>query len=73
MINSTDPGKILQMLRTLYAHRQKQLSAGKRCHICDENFLRDAEKQIAGELSAVMDITPEEAKQYLKTKLKEDA
>lgn len=73
LINSGEPEKLLQMVRALYLHRDAQYAAGKKCHICDENFLRDAEKQIVGELCIVLDMAPEEAKDYLKRKLKEDA
>lgn len=73
MINSGDPVKLLQLVRALYLHRDAQLAAGKKCHISDENFLRDAEKQIVGEMCIVFDMSPEQAKEYLKKKLKEDA
>lgn len=73
LINSGDPVRLLQMVRALYQHRESQLSAGKKCHICDENFLRDAERQIIGEISMVLELSREEAKAYLKRKLKEDA
>jgi len=73
LINSGDPVRLLQMVRALYLHQEEQRSAGKKCHICDENFLRDAERQIIGELSMVLSLSLEEAKAYLKYKLKEDA
>ena len=41
--------------------------------MCDDNFLRDAEKLLSGEVSIVMGIDPDQAKQYIRSKLKEDA
>jgi len=73
LISKGDMGKLLQMVRSLYWHRQTQLSAGKKCHICDENFLRDAEKLVVSEMGIVLEMTPDVAKTYLKQKLNEDA
>ena len=63
----------MQMIRTLYRHRAAQTAAGRKCHLCDENFLRDAEKLLAGEVSLVMGLDPDAAKQYIRSRLKEDA
>ena len=41
--------------------------------MCDENFLRDAEKILAGEIASTLDIPSTEAIKYLRSKLKEDA
>lgn len=72
LISGGDRGKLLCMVRTLYLHKAAQAAAGKKCHLCDENFLRDAEKLLIGEVSIVMDMTPEEAKAYLKAHLKDE-
>ena len=39
----------------------------------DENFLRDAEKILSGEISSALEIPSTEAIRYLRNKLKEDA
>ena len=41
--------------------------------MCDDNFLRDAEKLLCSELSVILDLPANEAKQYLRKNLKEDA
>ena len=69
LINSGDRLRLLQMIHTLYLHKAAQLAAGKKVHLCDENFLRDAEKLLVSELSLVLDLAPEAAKQYLRTQL----
>ena len=56
LIGSGDRVRLLQMDRTLYRHRKTQSAAGKKCHLCDENFLRDAEKLLIGELSIVLNM-----------------
>ena len=71
LITGGDRQKLVQMVHVLYRHRNTQIAAGKKIHICDENFLRDAEKQLAGEISVVLGMESAEALQYLRRKLKE--
>lgn len=73
LINSGDRTKLMQMVHTLYRHKAAQAAVGRKCHLCDENFLRDAEKLLTSEISIVMDMEPDQAKQYIRQKLKEDA
>lgn len=73
LISSGDRAKLMQMVRTLYRHKTAQAAAGRKCHLCDENFLRDAEKLLVSEVSIVMNVEPDQAKQYIRSKLKEDA
>ncbi len=73
LISSGDRAKLMQMVSTLYRHKASQSAAGRKCHLCDENFLRDAEKLLTSEIAIVMDLTAEEAKHYIRSKLKEDA
>ena len=73
LISSGDREKLIGMVASLYRHREQQSAVGKKIHMCDENFLRDAEKLLAGEISVVMGLEQDQAKQYLRNKLKEDA
>lgn len=73
LIGSGDRERLLQMVRTIYRHRNQQTAAGKKCHLCDENFLRDAEKLLMGEFAVVLNMDAEQTKQYIRSKLKEDA
>ena len=66
LLSSGDRERLLQMTFTLHRHKRAQTEAGKKCHMCDENFLRDAEKLLAGEIAVVMEMPPEEAKQYIR-------
>ena len=60
------------MVRTLYRHKKAQTTAGKKVHLCDDNFLRDAEKLLASEVSVVLEMDADQAKQYLRAKLREE-
>ncbi len=73
LISSGERTKLMQMVNTLYRHKASQAAAGKKFHLCDENFLRDAEKLLISEAAIVLNVSAEEAKQYVRVKLKEDA
>ena len=73
LISSCDRQRLLQMIASLYRYRKTQTAAGKKFHMCDENFLRDAEKILAGEIASTLEIPSAEALKYLRNKLKEDA
>lgn len=61
---------LMTMVHTLYGHRAAQMAAGRKCHLCDENFLRDAEKLLGSEVSEVMGMEPMEARQYIRDVLR---
>ena len=69
LIGSGNREKLMGMVHTLYRHKAEQAAAGRKVHQCDENFLRDAEKLLAGEIAFVFNITQEQAKAYLRQKL----
>lgn len=70
LISSGDREKLMAMVHTLYRHKAQQTAAGRKVHLCDDNFLRDAEKLLMGEVAIVMEMDPEQAKQYVRSKLK---
>jgi len=69
LIGSGDRLALMQMCAALYRHRREQQAAGRRLHMCDENFLRDAEKLLCGEISLVMELSDEDARKLLFTNL----
>ena len=73
LITSCDRQRLAQMICSLYRYRTMQTAVGKKVHMCDENFLRDAEKILAGEIACTLEIPSGEALKYLRSKLKEDA
>ena len=72
LISSGDRARLMQMVRSLYRHKAAQSAVGRKVHLCDDNFLRDAEKILTGEVSVVMGLDFEQARQYIRKKL-EDA
>ena len=49
----------------LYLHRKDQEKTGKKMHISDEHFFKDAEKMIVEEISYVMDIPEQNVIDYI--------
>lgn len=70
LISSGDRVRLMQMVATLYRHRAEQSAAGRKVHLCDDNFLRDAERLLCSEIALVMDLEPDQAKMYLRNQLK---
>ena len=69
LLANGDRLKILEMICNVYRHKELQYAAGKKVHLCDDNFLRDGERIIAGELAIVMDVPYPEALAYLRQQL----
>ena len=70
LISSGDRERLMAMVHTLYCHRAAQMEAGRKVHLCDDNFLRDAEKLLAGEIAIVLDMDTDKARQYIRSQLK---
>lgn len=56
-----DPGELIQMLRTVYRHKQQRLAEGKRLHVVDESFLKEAEEILYNEFRYVLQMENKEA------------
>jgi CarD family transcriptional regulator len=69
LISSGDRGSLLCMVRTLYRHKMTQQEAGRKFHLCDENFLRDAQRLLDSEFSLILGIAPKEVGAYIQSKL----
>ena len=70
LVSGGDRVSIMRMVHLLYTHKAEQSAAGRKVHQCDDNFLRDAEKLLSGEIAIAMGMTYEEARNYLREKLK---
>lgn len=68
---AVDRQTLMQTIHTLYTHRDGLREQGKKLHVCDENFLHDAEKVLSGEIAAVLSLNAQEALQYLRNHLKQ--
>ena len=60
---------LVKMIRALHLHKINQLACGRKFHLTDENYLREAIKLLSSEFSYVLQITQKEAIDYLTNKL----
>ena len=67
LITAGDRKELLQMVHTLHRHKEELALTGRKFHLCDDNFLHDAEKLLNSEFSRVLEIAPGEVGGYLKT------
>lgn len=65
LVSGLDRKALLCTVSALVHHKNRQLACGKKLHLCDENFLRDAQKLISGEFSMVLGIPKGEVGQYI--------
>ena len=69
LLSGGDRGALICMIRLLQSHKESQLAAGRKFHICDENFLKDAKKLLGAEASLVLEIPKHEVGKYIEKKL----
>ena len=69
LIAGGDRAALLAMVGALHRHKKEQASLGRKFHLCDENFLRDAQKLLNSEFSIVLGIEPSQVGEYLRQKL----
>ena len=66
LLSSGDRVSVMRMISNLYRYKATQIALGRKFHQSDDNFLRDAEKLIASEIALVMELSQEEARNYLR-------
>ena len=69
LLNGGERAALISMIRVLYRHRESQLAAGKKFHMCDETFLSDAQKMLVSEYSAVLEMPKPEIIAYINGKI----
>ena len=69
LMAAADRLSLMQMLRGLYRYQAELMEVGKRIHLCDDNFLRDAERLLCSEIALVMEMSTDDAKQFLRGRL----
>ena len=66
IIASNDATAIFGMLCVLEQRKQLQMETGRKIHICDENFMRDAYKILCSELCVVLQIPQADVMHFLR-------
>lgn len=69
ILQSGDRIDIIALAGTIYHRQQAQLAVHKKLNSSDERILREAEKIINTEFAFVLNITPDEAKEYIRDRI----
>ena len=69
IISFGNVSEILVLLKSIWLHRTVQSCKGRKLHISDEMFLREAEKIIKEEISTVIGVEQDAVIPYIKNKI----
>lgn len=65
LITGGDRAALVGMVHAIHKHKSQQAAAGRKLHLCDENFLRDAQRILGAEFSIVLNIGNHEVGKYV--------
>lgn len=68
-----DRSELVRVIKTLYLHRQKQNESGKKLHLSDEHFFKEAERILYEEFALVLKIRPEQVLPFILEQIGIDA
>ncbi len=71
IISNGSRKELVQLIKTLYLYKQKQLNNGKRLHNVDDAFLKEAEKLLYDEFALVLNIKREDVLPFILEKINE--
>lgn len=69
IIESGDRAEIMRLVKTLYERREAQQKAGKKQHLVDERFMKEAETVLYDEFAFVLDIERDTVISYIQKEL----
>ncbi len=65
ILSSGDRNSLVKMIKTIYLHGEERKRMGKKLHLCDERFLKDAEKMLYEEFAHVLKIKKDEVLPFI--------
>lgn len=69
IIESGDRGEMMRLIKTLYVRKEEQQKAGKKQHIIDEHFMKEAESILYDEFAYVLQIEKDDIVPYIKKEM----
>lgn len=72
ILAGNDCSSIMKLIKTLYLHQQELKKDGKKLHIFDERFMKDAEKSLYNEFAHVLNIKREQVLPFISEQLNAD-
>lgn len=68
-----DHSSLIRMIKAIYAHKKQRESAGKRLHVMDEHFFKDAEQILYNEFQYVLNLkSKDDLMKYILDRLKDN-
>ncbi len=67
-----DRGELVRMIKTLYLVQKQQAACGKKLHMADERYFKEAEKLLYDEFALVLGIDREQVLPFILQKLPEE-
>lgn len=65
-VNSSDPRKLIQIIKTMYYRRKSRIDSGKKSTAIDEKYFRIAEQRLYDELALALNLERDNMKDYIK-------
>lgn len=72
LITGSDRIALLQMVHCLHIQKERIAAARRKFHLCDENFLRDAQRLLSSEFALVLDMEPQQVAEYVISAMEEN-
>ena len=64
--------ELVMLIKTLYFHQKAQKEKGRKLHLSDERFLREAEKMLYDEFAAVLHIQQDQVLAFIRKELQQE-
>lgn len=71
ILSKGDRYELARLIKSLYAHMERQQSNGKKLHLSDEGFMKDAERMLYDEFAFVLGIERDEVLEYIRASIEE--
>lgn len=69
LLESADRAELARMIKTIYEYKQEQSARGKKLHLADERFFKDAEKLLYDEFALVLGIARTEVLPFIRKRI----
>ncbi len=66
-VNSSDPRKLIRIIKTMYYRRKSRIENGKKSTAVDERYFRIAEQRLYDELGLALSMDRDQVKEYIKS------
>ena len=73
LLSEGDHPALIRMIKAIYAHKKEREAAGKRLHVMDEHFFKDAEQILYNEFQYVLNLkSKDDLMKYILDRLKDN-